>query len=263
MSRSRYRSRSTFKITMKSDKCPTAGEICPRSYTQMLQAVIKEIHLPQGGGGLFGDIFGILRRACFAPCGRVHASIQNAVEKINGIPADEFDEMVVTRLKYVGTLGGMGMFIYGSGETAIAQYVLSILKSLADSISFQNILENTVSSMYWTGKASGYTAKIIVGIAVAKLAVDICLKVKKELFGNQMNMATTINHVISTEEGRNKILRVIAECIPKISVAEIKEILNKKPQSIKNTTRRSHRELLNILPEPSKRSSTRRSRSRR
>jgi len=233
MSRS---SSSRFKIRMLNDKCPRAGEECPAVYQAMVRAVLHQLD-GQRGGGLFGDIGNILKKACFAPCRRAHSYVKDAVEKIKGMSEDDFSESVNTRLGHVLTVGGMGIVLYGTGETAISRYVLSILKYLADSISFKRILENTVSSMYWTGEASGYTAKIIVGIALTKLAVDICLTLKKELLENQIKASEIVS-----EKGRSLVKNVFSYYIDgaKGKIEEIMARAGNTSRAAPNTSARNH-----------------------
>jgi hypothetical protein len=69
--------------------------------------------------------------------------------------------------------------MYSNGELSASKYVLAVLERLSDTISFSRILENTISTIKWTAKASGYSAKIIIGIALAKLCLDISLELKK------------------------------------------------------------------------------------
>jgi hypothetical protein len=83
--------------------------------------------------------------------------------------------------------------MYSNGELSPSKYVLSVLERLSDSISFTRILENTISSMKWTVKASGLSAKIIIGMAIAKLCVDISMELKKGVLKQLITIPGAVN----------------------------------------------------------------------
>jgi hypothetical protein len=127
---------------------------------------------------LFNKIRGFLGRACFLPCDVATTKLEEVLDKVNALDPKEYREEAATLLKRGLVMGGVGMMMYSNGELNVSKYVLTILEKLSDTIAFERILENTMGTLAWTSKASGYTARIVIGIAVAKLCLDISLGIK-------------------------------------------------------------------------------------
>jgi hypothetical protein len=172
---------------------------CPKEYKEALDEVLTLLFGGQNGGGddddddyeleeprtnapkggLFTKMKLFLRKMCFMPCDTASSALEDVLDKINALDQKEYNEAALAWVKRGLTVGGVGVLMYSNGELSASKYVLAVLERLSDSISFSRILENTISSIKWTAKASGYSAKIIIGIAVAKLCLDISLGLKK------------------------------------------------------------------------------------
>jgi hypothetical protein len=127
---------------------------------------------------LVSKIRGFLGRACFLPCDVATTKLEEVLDKVNALDPKEYREEAATLLKRGLVMGGVGMMMYSNGELNVSKYVLTILEKLSDTIAFERILENTMGTLAWTSKASGFTAKIVIGIAVAKLCLDFSLGIK-------------------------------------------------------------------------------------
>ena len=127
---------------------------------------------------LVSKIRGFLGRACFLPCDVATTKLEEVLDKVNALDPKEYREEAATLLKRGLVMGGVGMMMYSNGELNVSKYVLTILEKLSDTIAFERILENTMGTLAWTSKASGFTAKIVIGIAVAKLSLDFSLGIK-------------------------------------------------------------------------------------
>jgi hypothetical protein len=127
---------------------------------------------------LVSKIRGFLGRACFLPCDVATTKLEEVLDKVNALDPKEYREEAATLLKRGLVMGGVGMMMYSNGELNVSKYVLTILEKLSDTIAFERILENTMGTLAWTSKASGYTARIVIGIAVAKLCLDFSLGIK-------------------------------------------------------------------------------------
>jgi hypothetical protein len=129
--------------------------------------------------GLFTKLKAFFRKMCYIPCDAASSALEDVLDKINALDQKEYNEAALAWVKRGLTVGGVGVLMYSNGELSSSKYVLMVLERLSDTISFTRILENTISSIKWTVKASGYSAKIIIGIALAKLCLDISLGLKK------------------------------------------------------------------------------------
>jgi hypothetical protein len=127
---------------------------------------------------LVSKIRGFLGRMCFLPCDVATTKLEEVLDKVNALDPKEYREEAATLLKRGLVMGGVGMMMYSNGELNVSKYVLTILEKLSDTIVFERILENTMGTLAWTSKASGYTARIVIAIAVAKLCLDFSLGVK-------------------------------------------------------------------------------------
>jgi len=127
---------------------------------------------------LVSKIRGFLGRMCFLPCDVATTKLEEVLDKVNALDPKEYREEAATLLKRGLVMGGVGMMMYSNGELNVSKYVLTILEKLSDTIVFERILENTMGTLAWTSKASGYTARIVIGIAVAKLCLDFSLGIK-------------------------------------------------------------------------------------
>jgi hypothetical protein len=129
--------------------------------------------------GLFTKLRAFFRKMCYIPCDAASSALEEVLDKINALDQKEYNEAALAWVKRGLTVGGVGVLMYSNGELSSSKYVLTVLERLSDTISFGRILENTISTIKWTVKASGYSAKIIIGIALAKLCLDISLGLKK------------------------------------------------------------------------------------
>jgi hypothetical protein len=172
---------------------------CPKEYKEALDEVLKLLFGGQNGGGddddddyeleeprtnapkggLFTKMKLFLRKMCFMPCDTASSALEEVLDKINALDQKEYNQAALAWVKRGLTVGGVGVLMYSNGELSASKYILTVLERLSDSISFSRILENTISSIKWTAKASGYSAKIIIAIAIAKLCLDISLGLKK------------------------------------------------------------------------------------
>jgi len=173
---------------------------CPKEYKEALEEVLTLLFSGQRGGGgdeddddieleeprtnapkegLFTKMKLFFRKMCYIPCDAASSALEEVLDKVNALDQKEYNAAALSWVKRGLTVGGVGVLMYSNGELSSSKYVLTVLERLSDTISFTRILENTISSIKWTVKASGYSAKIIIGIALAKLCLDISLGLKK------------------------------------------------------------------------------------
>jgi len=185
---------------------------CPKEYKEALDEVLTLLFSGQRGGGhededefeleepsttpkggLFTKLKVFFRKMCYIPCDAASSALEEVLDKINALDQKEYNEAALSWVKRGLTVGGVGVLMYSNGEFSATKYVLSVLEKLSDSISFSRILENTISSIKWTAKASGYSAKIIIGIAIAKLCLDISLGFKKGVVKQLITIPGAVN----------------------------------------------------------------------
>ena len=188
---------------------------CPKEYKEAVDEVLTLLFSGQHGGdgedddeydieledprtnapkgGLFSKVKAFFRKLCYTPCDAASSALEEVLDKINALDQKEYNAAALSWLKGGLTFGGMGILMYSNGELSPSKYVLSVLERLSDSISFTRILENTISSMKWTVKASGLSAKIIIGMAIAKLCVDISMELKKGVLKQLITIPGAVN----------------------------------------------------------------------
>jgi hypothetical protein len=178
---------------------------CPKEYKEALDEVLTLLFSGQEGGdgeddeenamsdmgnspkspkatpkeSFFTKAMRVLGGSCYRPCKMATTKLEEVLDKIDALDQKEYNAAALSWVKRGLTVGGVGVLMYSNGELSASKYVLAVLERLSDTISFSRILENTISSIKWTVKASGYSAKIIIGIALAKLCLDISLELKK------------------------------------------------------------------------------------
>ena len=173
-------------------------ETCPKEYKEALDEVLTLLFSGQHGGGdddedefefeeptatpkggLFTKMKLFFRKMCYKPCDTATSMLEDVLDKVNALDEKEYNQAALAWVKRGLTAGGVGILMYSNGELSASKYVLTVLEKLSDTISFSRILENTILSIKWTAKATGYSAKIIIAIAIAKLCLDISLGLKK------------------------------------------------------------------------------------
>ena len=197
---------------MPVEKCLTEPPAtCPKEYKEAVDEVLTLLFSGQHGGGdddefefkepttnapkggLFTKLKVFFRKMCYIPCDTASSALEDVLDKINALDQKEYNEAALAWVKRGLTVGGVGVLMYSNGELSASKYVLTVLERLSDTISFTRILENTISSIKWTVKASGYSAKIIIGIAVAKLCVDISMGLKKGVVRQLIAIPEAVN----------------------------------------------------------------------
>jgi hypothetical protein len=187
---------------------------CPKEYKEALEEVLTLLFSGQRGGGgdeddddieleeprtnapkegLFTKMKLFFRKMCYIPCDAASSALEEVLDKVNALDQKEYNAAALSWVKRGLTVGGVGVLMYSNGELSASKYILAVLERLSDSISFSRILENTISSMKWTAKASGYSAKIIIGIAIAKLCVDISMELKKGVVKQLITIPGAVN----------------------------------------------------------------------
>lgn len=160
---------------------------------------------PQSGGGVAQDVLDLFKRACSIPCRRAHTQVKDAIDKIKELPAEEYDAIVLDYFKKALGVGAAGLVMFGPQETKLASFVLSALKQLADTISFERIIHNAVGSVMWTGQAVLPSARIIVGVGLARVIIKIIFDIK----ARAAEKLITLDRLISTTEGNAIVINAI------------------------------------------------------
>jgi hypothetical protein len=191
---------------------------CPKEYKEALEEVLTLLFSGQHGGDgddeendmshrgnspkspnatpketLLLKAMRVLGGSCFRPCKIATTKLEEVLDKIDALDQKEYNQAALSWLKGGLTAGGVGILMYSNGELSAPKYVLSVLERVSDSISFSRILENTMSSIRWTAEASGYSAKILIGFALAKLCVDISMELKKGVVKQLITIPGAVN----------------------------------------------------------------------
>lgn len=162
---------------------------------------------PQSGGGIAQDVLDLFKRACSIPCRRAHTQVKDAIDKVKALSPEEFDSTVTDFLKKGVGLGAAGLLMFGPQETKLATFVLSALKQVANTISFERIIQNAVGSIMWTGMAVLPSTKIIVGAGLARVIVKIIFDIK----ARATEKVITLDKLITTTEGNAIVKNAIYE----------------------------------------------------
>lgn len=162
---------------------------------------------PQSGGGIAQDVLDLFKRACSIPCRRAHSQVKDAIDKVKALSPEEFDSTVTDLLKKGVGLGAAGLLMFGPQETKLATFVLSALKQVANTISFERIIQNAVGSIMWTGMAVLPSTKIIVGAGLARVIVKIIFDIK----ARATEKVITLDKLITTTEGNAIVKNAIYE----------------------------------------------------
>ena len=181
--------------------------MCSADSEEMTELVVKLLFSggAQSGGGIAQDILDLFKRACSIPCRRVHTQVIDAIEKVKALPPQEFDDIVSRYFKKALGVGAVGLLMYGPQETGLAKLVLSVLERVAGTVSFERIIQNSIGSVMWTSQAVLPSAKIIVGIGLAKVIVNILIDIKREA----VNELGSLDEVFTTAAGNTIVINAI------------------------------------------------------